>query len=66
MLPLADILTFTTQSTMAGQHLMEYLKDLASFHDEGVRKTFEATVTKHDNEQLASALIDELFACRNC
>jgi hypothetical protein len=45
---------------MAGQHLMEYLKDPAGFHDEGVRKTLEARVSKHDNEQLASALMNSL------
>ena len=45
---------------MAGQHLMEYLKDPASFHDEAVRKAFEAKVSKHDNEQLASALMNSL------
>ena len=43
-----------SQSSMASQHLMEYLKDPASFHDGSVRKALEAKVTKHDNEQLMS------------
>ena len=49
-----------SQSTTAGQHLMEYLKDPASFHDEAARKAFEAKVSKHDNAQLASALMNSL------
>ena len=49
-----------SQSTTAGQHLMEYLKDPASFHEEAARKAFEAKVSKHDNEQLASALMNSL------
>ena len=49
-----------SQSTTAGQHLMEYLRDPAGFHDEGVRLTLEARVSKHDNEQLASALMNSL------
>ena len=39
---------------------MEYLKDPAGFHDEGVRLHFEAGVSKHDNEQIASALMNSL------
>jgi hypothetical protein len=49
-----------SQSTTAGKHLMEYLKDPAGFHDEGVRMNFEAGVSKHDNEQIASALMNSL------
>ena len=37
-----------SQSTTAGQHLMEYLKDPASFHDEAARQAFEAKVSKHE------------------
>jgi len=39
---------------------MEYLKDPAGFHDESVRLNFEAGVSKHDNEQIASALMNSL------